>query len=180
MLADLDEGGEHAYASWVRSRLHVAGGDFAAARREAQQTLEIARRVGDRDSEALALLATGFVDMGECRFDAGSESLEDAGALATLIVAVQLERRITATLQPESDVDQEVMLHDLQRALVAAATPRAQEPLHARRLTLARELPEASDDQLRRVLWGLRNSGPELQPGWEQILDGVYALRERE
>jgi tetratricopeptide (TPR) repeat protein len=82
LLPDLDEGREHAKASWTRARLLLAGQDYGRAREESRRTLEIARRVGDRDSEALALLELGMIDVVEARFDDAAAVLDEAGALA--------------------------------------------------------------------------------------------------
>ena len=82
LLLELEEGQEHAHASWVRSRLYLVHGDAATARRESERTIEVARRVGDRDFEALGLIEIGHIALAEGRFEDGGTVLDEAGAMA--------------------------------------------------------------------------------------------------
>jgi tetratricopeptide (TPR) repeat protein len=82
VLPDLPEGRTHAYAKWIRSRCDLARADYATARERASSALDIARRVGDRDCEALSLLELGHLSMLGSDLEEGTAFLDDAGAMA--------------------------------------------------------------------------------------------------
>jgi tetratricopeptide (TPR) repeat protein len=82
LLQSLPEGSTHALACWLRCRLRLSRNDTEGCRREGERAIEIARRVGDRDCEALCLLSLGHLAVVERRFDVGLPMLDEAGSMA--------------------------------------------------------------------------------------------------
>lgn len=82
LLQSLPEQSTHALACWLRCRLLLSRNDAEGCRREGERAIEIARRVGDRDCEALALLSLGHLAVAERRLDVGVPMLDEAGSMA--------------------------------------------------------------------------------------------------
>lgn len=74
---------EHARLAWLAGFATMSAGDVDRGMVATREALEIARRVGDRDTEALALLLQGKALVGSGRVEEGFGLLDEANAAAT-------------------------------------------------------------------------------------------------
>ncbi len=81
-LADLPEGREHALLAFMNSMGLLSQGDTASARKLATQALDIAKRVGAKDLEALAKLSLGHVSLSQGETKAGIALHDEASGAA--------------------------------------------------------------------------------------------------
>jgi len=82
LLAPLPEGPEHARYAWFESQTHGWAGDLEAQERCAERALDLARRFGDADVEALARIELAHVAVARAEAGAVREHLERATSLA--------------------------------------------------------------------------------------------------
>ena len=82
LLEDLDESSIHGLHAWFLSRRLAGQGDQEGQEREARRALEVARRQGDRNVEALALIELAHVATVRGETSAVSDALERATSLA--------------------------------------------------------------------------------------------------
>ena len=80
-LEDERECAELGWLAWIAGRLATVGGDFHKALRHALHAQDVARRDGDADLEALALLDAGHAHLSLRKGDTGPEFHEEAAAL---------------------------------------------------------------------------------------------------
>jgi class 3 adenylate cyclase len=83
LLAGLPESPEHAYLMWNLARGAMHRGDIDALVARATEAIEIARRVGSRDVEALGTLDMGHALVASGRFDEGMALMDEANAAAS-------------------------------------------------------------------------------------------------
>jgi tetratricopeptide (TPR) repeat protein len=82
LITGLPEGPEHAWHAWFRAKAISAGGDLAEHERAASTALDIARRVGDRNVQALAMVELGDVAAARGRSADAHAAIEWATSLA--------------------------------------------------------------------------------------------------
>lgn len=83
LLESLEECEEHALFEWILSRTHFESGMFEKSLAHADRAVELARRVGSRDVEALGLL-----DRGHCLLAVGD--VDEAVAIHDQIIAIAM------------------------------------------------------------------------------------------
>jgi DNA-binding winged helix-turn-helix (wHTH) protein/tetratricopeptide (TPR) repeat protein len=79
-LADRAETVEHGWAEWIAARLALFGGDNASALVHSERCLEIGRRQGDGDLEALGLVYGGLCHTALDDPGRGTSLIDEAGA----------------------------------------------------------------------------------------------------
>ena len=83
LLEDLPEGEEHAMLAWLKSRTHSNFlGNLEAGLEEADRAIEIARRVGSRNTEALGLLDRGHALLALGRVEEAAAIHDEVAAIA--------------------------------------------------------------------------------------------------
>lgn len=82
LLVDLDEGPEHARLLLTKGLGAMAEGDLEGAIAMFDEAFELAKRVGDRDSQMLALSGKGRTFVSAGRIDEGLKLLDEASASA--------------------------------------------------------------------------------------------------
>lgn len=82
LISDLPEGPEHGLHAWFAGRARGDEGDLDGHEEHARRALDIGRRFGDRNVEALALMDLAHVATARGDSRRGSEMLDDATALA--------------------------------------------------------------------------------------------------
>jgi class 3 adenylate cyclase len=82
LLADLDEGPEHAFLTLTRGLGAMVQGDLEGAIATFDEAYDVATRVGDRDSQMLALSGKGRTLVASGQIDKGLALLDEASASA--------------------------------------------------------------------------------------------------
>jgi len=83
LLADETECAEHGLLAWTASAAAFSRSDFETVRAQAERAVEIGRRIGDRDSEALGLLWLGHYLLATGGIEEGIALHDEATAAAT-------------------------------------------------------------------------------------------------
>jgi DNA-binding winged helix-turn-helix (wHTH) protein/ATP/maltotriose-dependent transcriptional regulator MalT len=80
-LEDFDEGWEHGFAAYVSARIATVRADPETARDHARRGLEIGRRLGSDDIEAMNLVYLGFAELTLGNIGKGAACIDEAAAM---------------------------------------------------------------------------------------------------